>query len=271
MLDSICLNPNSLKKIWGLIGVEKSTASRIEDQNKIFHFVRSLEKDFSTVNAKIFELIRSWIVETTHKSLQQVEKDDFVQLSQFKFALGILYKYQEKYEHAERMLLQCLELQEKIYGKNHGNISAIIDHIAFVFARLSKDEEAEQMYLDSLEHQEKDKLDTESTLFNFANLLTKRGKFERARSIYEQILYDEEIKLGVNHPEYLKTLNMFAKFHKKQSNFIEAEKLFLRCYESKKEILGLKDLSTINTMRCLANVYSDMNIFDKAEFFYRRA
>ena len=47
-----------------------------------------------------------------------------------------------------------------------------------------------------------------------------------------------------------------------------AESLYVKCLESKKKQLGISDLSTLNTMQCLASLYDDQKNFSKAEELY---
>jgi tetratricopeptide (TPR) repeat protein len=92
--------------------------------------------------------------------------------------LANLYYSQGKYEQAEPLYIQALELRKQLLGENHP--------------------------------------DTATSLNNLANLYYSQGKYEQAEPLYIQALEIAEQTLGENHPLRVTIRNNLEDFRKKQ-------------------------------------------------------
>ncbi|KAH6874575.1 Tetratricopeptide repeat-domain-containing protein, partial [Thelonectria olida] len=93
--------------------------------------------------------------------------------------LAVLLNSLGKYEAAEKMHRQTLELREKLFGKEHPSTLDSMNNLAVILDRLGKSEEAERMYRQTLVLREK-VLSKEhpSTLDSSASNKAKQNKID---------------------------------------------------------------------------------------------
>ena len=61
-----------------------------------------------------------------------------------------MYAYQRRYEEAEPLLIQALELSQRLLGDNHPLVATSLNNLAFLYESQGKYEEAEPLYLQAL-------------------------------------------------------------------------------------------------------------------------
>ena len=94
---------------------------------------------------------------------------------------------QGKYEEAEQMHQQVLELKEKVLGQGHPDTLTSMNNLAAALRYQGKYEEAEQMHRQVLELSEKvlgqEHPDMLTSMKNVALVLSDQGKLEEAEQI----------------------------------------------------------------------------------------
>jgi tetratricopeptide (TPR) repeat protein len=64
--------------------------------------------------------------------------------------LAALYDSQGRYESAEPLYLQALELRQRLLGENHPDVATSLNNLAELYRSQGRDEEAEPLYLKAL-------------------------------------------------------------------------------------------------------------------------
>jgi tetratricopeptide (TPR) repeat protein len=112
--------------------------------------------------------------------------------------IGTTLLAQGKYEEAEQIYRQTLELMEKVLGKEHPEAHAAMMNMGTVLLKQGKYEEAEQTYRPTLVMMEKvlgkEHPNTLLTMMNMGTTVPlNQGKFEEAERMRQLILELKEI------------------------------------------------------------------------------
>ena len=105
----------------------------------------------------------------------------------------------------------------------------------------------------------------------FANLYQSQGQYEEAEQLLRRVLEGREEKLGLKHPDTLRTVQNLAVVYRDQGRYSEAERLYRRALEGWEEKLGPKHPDTLRTVDNLAVIYRDQGWYKEAEQLLRRA
>ena len=180
-----------------------------------------------------------------------------------------------KYEEAEQMYRQALELREAVLGKEHPDTLASIDNLARVFRRQGKHKQAEQMHRQALELTEavlgKEHPDTLISINNLAVVLSRQGKYKEAEQMHWQVLELRKAVLGKEHPDTLTSINNFAVVLSRQGKYKEAEQMYWQALELMEVVLGKEHPSTLTSIDNLAVVLGRQGKYKKAEQMHRQA
>ena len=118
--------------------------------------------------------------------------------------LAALYESQGRYEQAEPLYLQALELSQRLLGEDHPNVATSLNNLAGLYKSQGRYNEAEPLYLQALELWKhllgEDHPDVATSLNNLAGLYKSQGRYEQAEPLYLQALNICERRLGVEHP-----------------------------------------------------------------------
>ncbi|KAK0745442.1 P-loop containing nucleoside triphosphate hydrolase protein [Schizothecium vesticola] len=119
-----------------------------------------------------------------------------------------------KYEEAEQMYRQALQLYQKVLGKEHPSTLGSMNNLALVLDSQGKYEEAEQMHRQALQLREKvlgkEHPSTLGSMNNLALVLDSQGKYEEAEQMHRQALQLYQKVLGKEHPSTLRSKNNLA-------------------------------------------------------------
>ncbi|MDJ0733398.1 MAG: tetratricopeptide repeat protein [Nostocaceae cyanobacterium] len=189
--------------------------------------------------------------------------------------LALLYKSQGKYEQAEPLYLQALELTKSILGENHPNYARSLNNLAGLYYSQRKYEQAEPLFLQALELTKsilgENHPDYARSLNNLAGLYSDQGKYEQAEPLFLQALELTKSILGENYPDYARSLNNLAGLYKSQGKYEQAEPLFLQALELTKSILGENHPDYANSLNNLAGLYKSQGKYEQAEPLYLQA
>uniref|UniRef100_A0A673LQD7 Kinesin light chain n=1 Tax=Sinocyclocheilus rhinocerous TaxID=307959 RepID=A0A673LQD7_9TELE len=160
--------------------------------------------------------------------------------------LALMYRDQQKYKEAHRLLNDVLSIREKTLGKDHPAVEATLNNLAVLYGKRGQYKEAEPLCRRALEIREKvlgkDHPDVAKQLNNLAQVCQDQGKFEEVECYYRRALKIYECKLGPDDPNVAETKNNLASCLFKQGKYKEAEILYKEILTSAHEKeLGLVD------------------------------
>ena len=256
----------SINKMLATIDVAKSECFKPEDRERIFEIVRS-EVGVSEINSMIFELMRTWVTETTERAREE-DPENLALLE----SLATLYENQGLNGKAEPLLVTCLEQRRKALGENHPHTLSSMHSLAYLHYRQGQYVQAESLYMACLGQRRialgESHPDTLSSMNGLAHLYYRQGQYGKAEPLYMACLEQRRISLGKNHPDTLSSMNGLAILYKSQGQYAKAEPLYVACLAQRRVTLGESHPNTLASMNGLANIYYSKGKYCKAEPLY---
>lgn len=103
-----------------------------------------------------------------------------------------------------------------------------------------------------------------------ASDLKKKGKFDEALPVEQQLLAIREKTLGLEHPDVATSLNNLALLHKNKGDYATAESMYKRSLAISEKAFGPDHLDVANTLHNLALLYRDNGDYSAAELLLKR-
>jgi tetratricopeptide (TPR) repeat protein len=189
--------------------------------------------------------------------------------------LALLYKSQGRYDEAEPLYLQALELSKRLLGDNHPDVATSLNNLAYLYESQGRYDEAEPLYLQALELDKRLWGDNHpyvaTSLNNLAGLYYSQGRYDQAEPLYLQALELCKRLLGDNHPDVATSLNNLALLYYYQGRYDQAESLYLQALELRKRLLGDNHPDVAQSINELALLYYSQGRYDQAEPLYLQA
>ncbi len=138
-------------------------------------------------------------------------------------------------ESAESIQKECLEMQRRVFGKEHRHTVRSLRRLSLVLDKQDRLDEMEKVEREVVEIrrrvQGKHHPDTLTAMDNLASLLIREGKHVEAAQVYGEALEVRGRVFGEDHPETLRAMHNIAKDLSEQGKFDEAEALVRQCLE----------------------------------------
>lgn len=131
--------------------------------------------------------------------------------------LAILYKLKGPKQESERLFIEAVEIQKRMYGSQNSTYA--------------------------------------NTLKNLADMYTTYGDYNKAEPLYEQALQIQKSTLGENHPNYRQTLYSLATLYENMVDYPKAELVYLNALKIVNETLGDKHIEYADVLSKLVNFY----------------
>ncbi|MBD2255270.1 tetratricopeptide repeat protein [Nostoc parmelioides] len=183
--------------------------------------------------------------------------------------LAGLYDSQRKYDQAESLYLQALELRQRLLGDNHPDVAESLNNLAGLYSFQGKYDQAEPLYLQALELRQRllgdNHPDVAESLNNLAGLYSSQGKYDQAEPLYLQALELRQRLLGDNHPDVAESLNNLAGLYSSQGKYDQAEPLYLQALELRQRLLGDNHPDVATSLHNLAGLYYYQGRYADAE------
>lgn len=188
--------------------------------------------------------------------------------------MACAYTLLGKYNEAERIYRQVLEIREQVLGKEHPDTLDILPRLGQVLCKLGKYEMAVQMLQQTIEAMsERLGREHQSTLFSMGVLVDAflgQEKLEEAEQITRQILELRNQMLGGEHPDTLGSMHDLATILHSQQNYKEAEQMYRQTLELQSRVLGGDHPETLSSMHNLAANLEKQKNHKEAEQMYRQ-
>ena len=156
--------------------------------------------------------------------------------------LGLIMKSKGRYEQAEELLKQALEIELNIIGDANPEYAKTLNNLAGVVWAQGRYEEAEGLYRQALEIDRKTIGDAHPSyatrLNNLAEVLRAQGRYGEAERLYGQALEIDRKTIGDAHPDYAIRLNNLALVVEAQGRYEEAERLYRKALKITRTTLG---------------------------------
>ena len=156
--------------------------------------------------------------------------------------LAYLYYYQGRYDQAEPLLVQALELSKRLLGEDHPDVATSLNNLAALYKSQGRYDQAEPLYLQALELRKRllgeDHPYVASSLNNLAYLYYSQGRYAEAEPLHLQTLELRKRLLGEDHPDIAQSLNNLALLYQSQGRYDQAKPLFLQALEILERVLG---------------------------------
>jgi tetratricopeptide (TPR) repeat protein len=189
--------------------------------------------------------------------------------------LAFLYYSQGRYDQAEPLYLQALELWKRLLGEDHPHVATSLNNLAVLYDSQGRYDQAKPLYLQALELSkrllEEDYPHVATSLNNLAGLYYSQGRYDQAEPLYLQALELRKRLLGEDHPHVATSLNNLAGLYYSQGRYDQAEPLYLQALELSKRLLGEDHPEVAASLNNLAYLYSSQGRYDQAEPLYLQA
>ena len=118
--------------------------------------------------------------------------------------LALLYRLQGRYNDAEPLYLQSLDIRKRQLGDDHPDVATSLNNLALLYKKQGRYNDAEPLYLQSLDIRKRqlgnDHPDVATSLNNLAGLYESQGKYLEAEDLAKQALIIYQNRLGNEHP-----------------------------------------------------------------------
>jgi tetratricopeptide (TPR) repeat protein len=189
--------------------------------------------------------------------------------------LALLYQSQGQYEKAEPLLVQVLEMRERLLEEEHPDVAQSLNNLAGLYRYQGCYEQAELLLKRALSIQEKvlgsEHLDIATSLNNLAGLYDSQGLYAQAEPLLERALVIREKALGSEHPDVAASLNNLAELYRNQGRYEQAKPLSQRALSIREKVLGSEHPDVAQSLSTLAELYRNLHLYEEAERLYKRA
>jgi tetratricopeptide (TPR) repeat protein len=189
--------------------------------------------------------------------------------------LAALYSSQGRYNDAEPLFLQSLDIYKRQLGNDHPHVATSLNNLAELYKSQGRYNDAEPLFLQSLDIRKRqlgnDHPDVASSLNNLAALYFSQGRYNDAEPLYLQSLDIRKRQLGNDHPDVAGSLNNLAALYFSQGRYNDAEPLYLQSLDICKRQLGNDHPHIATSLNNLALLYESQENYLEAENLAQQA
>jgi tetratricopeptide (TPR) repeat protein len=182
---------------------------------------------------------------------------------------------QGRYQEAEPLYQQALQVQEYLWGKNHVNYVEVLHNLANLYYFQGRYELAEPLYQYTAQLRRQglgiDHPDYATSLSDLAVLYYEQGHYEAAEPPLKQALEIRQQVLGATHPSYAQTLHNLAYLYSLQGQYDEARPLYKQSLEIYGQIRGGNHPDYAQSLNNLGWLYSLQGRHEEAEPLFKEA
>lgn len=174
-----------------------------------------------------------------------------------------------KYDLAEKLYRQTLELRRDILGPEHTSTLKSMNDLGLALERMGKYDEADKMHRETLELKEKlfghAHPSTLTSINNWATVLYMKGKYDEAENLHQDALNLKKKLLGSEDPSTFSSMNNLAYILERKGKHDEAENMHRQTLKLRVKVLGQEHPDTLLSMSNVSRVLSTKGNYDEAE------
>ncbi|RYP46560.1 hypothetical protein DL768_007242 [Monosporascus sp. mg162] len=183
--------------------------------------------------------------------------------------LAMTYHAQGRYNEAEKVYTEVLQLRRKVLEKEHPDTIESMAHLAATYHQQGRYGEAEEIRVETLQLRRevlgKKHPDTIWSMAELAATYHTQGRYGKAEEIKVETLQLRREVLGKKHPDTLWNMASLAATYHAQGRYNEAEKIYTEVLQLRRKVLGEKHPDTLWNMAELAETYHAQGRYNEAE------
>ncbi|MFZ1025595.1 MAG: CHAT domain-containing protein, partial [Limnoraphis robusta] len=150
---------------------------------------------------------------------------------------------QGRYSQAEPLLIQALEMYQKLLGDEHPDVANSLNSLAALYTSQGRYSQAEPLLIQALEMYQKllgdEHPDVANSLNNLAELYSSQGRYSEAETLLIQATEMFQKLLGEVHPDVALSLNNLARLYTSQGDTTGAINFLSRGLEVEEQNLNV--------------------------------
>jgi tetratricopeptide (TPR) repeat protein len=261
-------NEGTFYDMLGRLKSENCISNVPSDKENIFNAIGKLSGGFAEIDSILFRVLEKWMISAIQKKVNETIENK-QSYSFWQQALALLHIRQGKYDIAEVLLRDCIDINKVALGLDHPSTLASMNDLAALYCRQEHYSLAEPLYqsckdirLDSLGPTHPDTLDSIS---NLAGLFVGQKKFDKAESLYLTSAKTKELVLGSEHKSTVESLNNLAGLYCSQGKYHLAEPLLQRCLDIRIKLLGSDHPDTLTSINNFGAYFLRLKRYKEAE------
>lgn len=191
------------------------------------------------------------------------------------YNLALVLQTQEKFDRAEAMYKQSIDMLAKAFGAEHEKVAMAYTNLAEVRKMQDDLKQAEEYYLKSLAIYEKAYGDANGEMANaldaVADFYAEQEEYDKAEPLYKRALEISKKVVGADKAETGKRMAHLAEFYCVQGKYAPAAPLFSSALEITEKTSGAESLDTAKLSFNYGGMYYDQSQFAQAEKYFKRA
>jgi CHAT domain-containing protein/tetratricopeptide (TPR) repeat protein len=189
--------------------------------------------------------------------------------------LSQCYLYQMKYSEAEPIILQSIDIGQRVLGPDHIEVSESLNNLGWFYMAQNKNTKAEPLFKQSLALMEKlrgpDHIDVARLVNNLAITYNAQARYAECESLFMRALSIRTKALGADHQDVAKSLNNLAVLFEHRGKYADAEPMFRRALEIRQKTLGPNHIRTGLSVLNLAKLCFFQGRYEESESLYLQA
>ncbi len=189
--------------------------------------------------------------------------------------LGYFKKAQGKYQVAELLYKEALQIQKAKLGSKHKEYATCLNSLALLYNEMGKYELAEKFGKENLiasaQSFGKSHPQYASSLNNLSLIYSKLGLYQNAEKLYlEAIRLYKSLSL-INKVDFASMLSNLANLYNKMGRYHEAELLYIDALNITKSQIGEHSFSYAKTSNNLALMYKKLGRYEESKSIFEQS
>jgi tetratricopeptide (TPR) repeat protein len=189
--------------------------------------------------------------------------------------LGLCLSYQGRFDEAEPLFRESIDIWLSVEGPNSRTASPIMNNFGLMLHEVSRYAEADSMFNRALAIQEKEfgsrHPETATTRYNYAQLLADEGNLTEARAMWDEVLATDRALYPEGHPAIAFTLSAYGRLLSRIGDFQRAERLQRESLEIRRNYHGDEHPDVAYSLGALGRALYDQAYYDEAEALLRES